>query len=112
MDPLPTIELMTAAVAAAVIGRLFYLNLAKRFPALLAYLVFVGLVDLDFGLLNRASALYFWSYVVLEPLKWILGIFAIRELFALTFHNYPGIRTAGRWVTYCGLALALGVSLL
>lgn len=112
MDTLATTELVTAAAAAAVLGRLIHLNLARRFPAFWAYLVLVGIIYLSFGLLNPASDSYFWSYVILEPLKWILSIFAIRELFALTFHRYPGIRTIGRWTMYAGVALALAISLL
>ena len=111
MDFLATIELVTAAAAAAVVGRLIQLNLAGRFPAFSAYLVLVGLIYLSFSLLSPASDSYFWSYVILEPLKWILSIFAIRELFAVTFHRYPGIRSVGRWATYAGVALALVISL-
>jgi hypothetical protein len=112
MNSLATTELVTAAAAAAVVGRLIQLNLAGRFPAFLAYLVLVGLIYLSFGLLSPASNAYFWSYVILEPLKWILSIFVIRELFAMTFHRYPGIRTVGRWATYAGVALSLAISLL
>ena len=112
MDLLATTELVTAAAATAVVGRLIQLNLARRFPALFSYLVLVGLMDLTFGLLNPRSVSYFWSYVILEPLKWTFSIFAIRELFALTFDRYPGIRTVGRWAMYAGVALALVISLL
>ena len=86
--------------------------MATRFPALFAYLLLVGLIYLSFGLLHPASDSYFWSYVILESLKWIFSIFAIRELFALTFHRYPGIRTVGRWATYGAVFLALAIALL
>jgi hypothetical protein len=112
MDPRGAIELLQTASAAAAVTRLSCLNLAKRFPALLAYLVFLALINLGFSFLDRASKLYFWSYVFLEILKWIFSVFAIRELFALTFNSYPGIRTVGRWAMYFGVALALGISLL
>jgi hypothetical protein len=112
MDPRVSIELLQTAAAMVAVTRLIYLSLARQFPALVAYLVFMAVINLDFGLLNRASDLYFWSYVVLEPLKWLFSILAIRELFALTFKSYPGIRTVGRWAMYAGVAFALGISLL
>lgn len=112
MDARAALELLQTAAAAATATRLLYLNQARRFPALLAYLVFLAVIDLDLGLLYTGSVFYFWTYVVLESLKWIFSIFAIRELFALAFHSYPGIRTAGRWAMYAGVGLALGISLL
>jgi hypothetical protein len=112
MDSRGAIELLQTAAAAAAATRFIYLNLAGQFPALVAYLVFVAVINVDFGLMTQSSALYFWNYVVLEPLKWVFSIVAIRELFSLTFNRYPGIRSVGRWAMYAGVALALGISLL
>lgn len=112
MDPRAAVELLQTAAAAATVTRLVYLNLAKQFPALASYLVFLAAIDMDFGLLDPRTVFYFWTYIVLEFLKWIFSILAIRELFALTFHSYPGIRTVGRWAMYSGVGLALGISLL
>lgn len=111
MDPTTAVELLLAAAAAAAAVRLVYLNLAGRFAALIAYLVFLAVANLSYGLLNKTSSAYFRSYLVLEPLECVFSIFAVRELFALTFNEYPGIRTAGRWVMYAGVALALSISL-
>jgi len=112
MDPYATTELIAAAASAAVAARFVYLGLLKHFPSLFAYLVLVGAINLTSGLMDTTSALYFWCYVLLESLKCILGIVAVRELFALTFSNYPGIRSVGRWATYAAVALAVGVSFL
>jgi hypothetical protein len=112
MNPSTAIELILVVSAFAAVTRLLRLNLGKRFPALLAYLAFIAVINLGLGFLNPASAFYFWSYIVLEPLKCVFSIFAVREIFSLTFHDYPGIRTVGRWVMYAGVALALGISLL
>jgi hypothetical protein len=111
MDAHATRELIQATAATAAIARLAHLHLAKRFPAILVYLVFVAGTHLGFGLLKTGSVLYFWSYVAVQPLKCVLSIIAVRELFDLIFTNYPGIRTVGRWVMYVGVALALSVSL-
>ena len=112
MDSRGAIQILETASAAAAVTRLSYLSLARRFPALFAWLIFLAVINLGFGLLDRSSKLYFWSYVVLEALKWVFSVVAIRELFALTFNSYPGIRTAGRWAMYSGLGLALGIPLL
>jgi hypothetical protein len=111
MDAHAGTELIHAAAAAVAAARLVHLDFAKRFPALLAYLAFEAVMNLGYGLLDWTSAIYFWSYIILEPLWCVFSIIAVRELLALTFSDYPGIRTIGRWVMYAGVALALGISL-
>jgi len=111
MDPNAATELILAAAAATAVTRLVWVNLARGFPALVAYLIFFAGMNLCYGMLNQTSAAYFWSYIVLEPLECGFSIFAVRELLALTLNNYPGIRTVGRWVMYAGVTLALGISL-
>lgn len=104
-------ELIQATGAAVVAVQLIRLMLVKRFPALFGYLLLLVSMDLAFSGLDDRSNIYFYSYVLLEPLKSLLSILAVRELFALTFEKYPGIRTAGRWAMYAGLFLAVSISL-
>src|SRR6185312_4690677 len=104
-------ELLQASAAVAAVTRLLYLNLAKQFPALTAFLAFLAVFDIGLGLQDQRSVSYFWSYIALEPVFCILGILAVRELLALTFREYPGIRTAGRWAMYACTTLSLGISL-
>jgi len=40
-----------------------------------------------------------------------LSVLAVRELFALTFQSYPGVRSLTRWVMYGVMGLSLAVSL-
>jgi hypothetical protein len=112
MDTIALTELILALAATAAVMRLVYLGLTGEFPALLAFLVFLAVKSLAYGLLDQASTGYFWSYVILEPLECALSIIAVRELFALTFRNYPGIRVGGRWIMYVGIVLAIAVSLM
>jgi hypothetical protein len=112
MDPSAATELILASAASAAVTRLIYLHLAREFPALVTYLAFVAVMNLGYGLLNQASTVYFWSYIALEPLECVFSILAVRELLTLTFNDYPGIRSAGRWVMYAGAVLASGISLL
>jgi len=111
MDPHVTAELVQATGAVAAAARLISAGLRKRFPALLAYLVFLALINLVLGLENAQSLLYFYSWVILEPLKCVFSVIAVRELFALTFDHYPGIRTAGRWAMYAGVVFAASISI-
>lgn len=102
-------QVIAAAVAAS---RMLYLGLGNRFPALLGYLIFIAASSLCYGILDPRSKPYFWVYLSLVPLESIFKIFAVRELVMLTFNNYPGIRTVGRWTMYAGLAIALTASIL
>lgn len=111
MDPHVTAELIQAAGAVAASARLVSAGLRKHFLALLSYLVFLAVLNLVLGLENAQSLLYFYSWVVLEPLKCVFSVLAVRELFTLTFENYPGIRTTGRWAIYSGVTLAVSISL-
>jgi hypothetical protein len=111
MDPNAASELIQATVALAAVARLIYLNFVKQFPALLAFLAFLAAIDFRFGFEDQTSSTYFWSYIVLEPVYCLFAILAVRELLALTFREYPGIRTAGRWAMYAGIVFSLSISL-
>jgi hypothetical protein len=102
-------QVIAAAVAA---GRMLSLGLGKRFPALLGYLLFTACSSLCYSILDPRSKPYFWFYISLTPLESVLKIFAVRELVMLTFDNYPGLRTIGRWTMYAALAVAVTASLL
>jgi len=104
-------ELLQSAAALTALARLTWLNLAKQFRALAWYLSLLSVSHLLAGGLSPKSLAYFWYYVALNPLESAAGIFAVRELIALIFANYPGIRTVGRWALYAGVAVSIGASL-
>lgn len=110
MDLHAITELSQAVAAAVAFTRLVFLKFATRFPALLAYLAFLAVINLGFGLVPHRSAVYFWAYLILEPVKCILSIIAVQELFSLEFRNYPGIRSASLWVMYGAIAASLMIS--
>src|ERR1017187_5441608 len=112
MDAHVVTDLIQTAAAAAASVRLIKLNLGKQFPALLTFLVFLALINLGLGLMDDRSAIYFWTYLAADPLTCVFGILVVRELFAHTFKEYPGLRSASRWVTYAGIALSLAIGLL
>jgi hypothetical protein len=106
-----TITTLAMAMSAGVaLVRLLWLGLVSKFPALLVWLGAVGAENLALGLLDHKSNLYFWTYFAAEPLKCLLGVFAIRELFGVVFKNYPGIRSGGRSVMYAAMTVSVAVS--
>jgi hypothetical protein len=112
MDPNGPFELVQSGAALAAVARLFYLNLARQFPVLLTFVAFVGLIDAAFGFQDSNSRGYYHTWLAVEPVVCILAILAVRELLTLTFADYPGIRTAGRWTMYGAVVFALAISLL
>jgi hypothetical protein len=110
MDPHAATEFLESAAATAAVGRLIYLGLGKRFPALLAYLSLLAVSNFVYGILDWTSGLYFWTYLCIVPLDCLLSILAVRELLTLVFDDYAGIRTVGRWSMYAGLGLAMAGS--
>jgi hypothetical protein len=112
MDLHAATELLQATAAAVTAGRLAYLGLGRRFPGVIAYLAFLAISDLAFGVLDQSSHLYFFVYVASTALESICNIFAVRELLTVTFASYPGIRTVGRWAMYLGIGVAAIVSVL
>jgi hypothetical protein len=106
MDPDRAIEFIQTAAACVAAWRLADLKLASRFPAMVSWLCVLGVTNLAGGILSRFQGAYFWLYTVYVPLTCTFGFFAVRELFALVFTDYPGIRSVGRWSMYAGTTLA------
>ena len=111
MDPTAATDFLQSAAAGSAGGRLIYLGLGRRLPALLSYLVFIAILTFLYGVIDRFSKLYFWIYVFLAPLENIFSILVVRELLTLMFKDYPGIRTVGRWAMYAGIVVSAGTSL-
>jgi hypothetical protein len=112
MDVNSIADLLESAAAVVAVARLTYLKLGRRFPALFSWLIVLGATDFAFSLLSQKSALYFWIYVGAEPVACVFGLMAVRELLALVFRDYPGIRSVGRWGVYAGVAVAGTASVL
>ena len=110
MDPTTATDLLESVAAGSAGGRLIYLGLGKQFPALLGFVIFVAVLNFAYGVMDRFSRPYFWTYVAIEPLEYIFRILVVRELLTVMFDNYPGIRTVGRWAMYAGIAVSAGAS--
>jgi hypothetical protein len=104
-------EFSQSFAALVALTRLISLGLTKKFPALACYLGVLALEGLAASGHPRQSEWYFWCYIALTCIESAAGIFAVRELIAVIFANYPGIRTVGRWALYAGIAVWVGTSL-
>jgi hypothetical protein len=102
--------IIQSAAATFAVGRLVYLRLARRFPALLGFLVLFALSEGVLAVLLPRSPTYFWIYLAYIPLECILSVFVVGEIFALVFADYPGIQTIGRWVIYLGMTASVAAS--
>lgn len=110
--PSPDYLLLSEAAAAAfAAARLLHLRLWRRFPFLYSYLVVESLYEAVLSVLADGSKAYFWVYLVASPVIGCVAALAVREMFALIFRDYPGLRTAGRWALYGALTLPVGISL-
>jgi len=111
MDPTTATDFLQSVAAGGAAGRLIYLRLEKQFPALLSYFVYIAILTFAYGVMDRHSKLYFWTYVAVGPLENVFSILVVRELLTVMFDDYPGIRTVGRWATYISIVFAVGASL-
>jgi len=111
MTPYSATILVEAAAAVIAIARLLSLRLAGIFPVLLSFLSAIAVTGVAASFFSSRSRTYFWIYIAQTPVYCILAILAARELFAVVFKKYPGIRSAGRMAMYWCIGFASMISL-
>lgn len=62
--------------------------------------------------IDPKTDLFAWYFLVTEPLKWLLFILVVLELYSLALRGHEGITTLSRWVMTAAVLLAVGVSVL
>jgi hypothetical protein len=116
MRGLPVVEsLLWAAVIAChavLVARLLILRLHLRYKWFFCYLVIRLARSLLLASLNHFRNVYGWTYVLSEPLIWVLYVLVVLELYTLVLKDYPGIRSLSRWVLIFGLAASTILSVL
>jgi hypothetical protein len=111
MTPDSATALVEAAAAVIAIARLLSLQLAGIFPVLLSFLSAIAVTGVAASFYSLQSHTYFWIYTAQTPVYCILAILAAREVFAVVFKKYPGIRSAGRMAMYWCIGFASTISL-
>jgi hypothetical protein len=99
-----------AAAATFAVARLLQFRMSRQFPALIGWLVVAAARAVSLSVLLGKSKAYEWVYLIASPVVFCVAALSVREMFALVFRDYPGLRTAGRWVLYAGLILSVIVS--
>ena len=92
--------------------RLWKFGLARRYPVLTAYLLYMAPYLAGPVVLNLRSVAYYRFWMVSEPLLWIIEILLVRELCGAVLERYRGIRTLGRWTMYASMVISVGFSIL
>ncbi len=102
--------ILTLAGLAAAAFRVISVALNRTTPIFFSYLLFELVRSTVLNFLPTYSAVYFRTYMVLQPVLWIFYVLMVRELFGLFFAGYPGIRTASHYVLYGAMAIGVLVS--
>jgi len=110
MPTLNEAELFQSAAAMVAAVRLLTLGLARRQNSLVSFLFVTALALLVLSFLAPASQEYFRVFLVSTVLFWLVSFQSVKEMFALSMIEYPGIRTAARWTLYVSLGTSFLVS--
>jgi hypothetical protein len=94
--------------------RLYGSGLSQKYRAFFSYLIFYTLqtafmMHLDNG---PHAKVYAWTYIVTEPISWVLFALVVLELYSLVLADYQGLYTVGRWALMLAVAMALLASAL
>jgi hypothetical protein len=98
--------------SALVAARLYRSGLHRRYRVFFAYVLF-RLPTASFVLLFPSkSPIYFYVWVVTEPLTWVFYVWVILELCRLALDRHKGLYTLGKWAMYLGIAISVTLSVL
>jgi hypothetical protein len=93
-------QLLQAAAAILLVGRLLHFQLAGTMRAMAAWQILTVALSLGTSALYDYPRIYGYLFSVTLPLNAVLMVLAVTELFGLVFSRYPGIRTMGRRAVY------------
>ena len=95
---LSVVEALSLLCDIVLVARLFYLKLYRVYLFFFLSLLVPILIEPTAVYFGTKSRAFFYSYVVLEPIRNVLYILVIWELFSVIFRNYAGLRSLSRWV--------------
>lgn len=92
--------------------RLRHFRLHSKYRVFFFFVLFASLRSALLMRLETRSALYMQIWIVTEPIRWILCILLVLELYSLILERHRGLYSAGRWALAAALGIALLVSVL
>ena len=91
--------------------RLWSQKLLGVYPFLALFLGVETLQNIAFLPMRSGSTLYGWTFVLSNPIVWILAYLVVLELYRLILEDYPGIASVGRKAVTWSMGLAIVVSM-
>ena len=106
------VEILLLVGSAAVAAKLYRQGLWRKYRVFFAYFVFRVPNSAWPLLVNDASPVYFWLWLITEPVCVAFYILVVAELYRLILDKYRGLGTLGRWAMYAASAASVLVSVL
>ncbi|HEX3743395.1 MAG TPA: hypothetical protein VHW09_05685 [Bryobacteraceae bacterium] len=91
--------------------RIFFLYFIFRITSMTWFLVLSNVKGLAGGD-GTNSNMYFYSYLIIEPILLLAYILVVIELYSLVLEKYRGLYTLGRWAMYAAILISGTVSIL
>jgi hypothetical protein len=95
-----------------VVCRLIQLRLYSVYPVFFVFLCVPMVMQSGAVAFGTGSDWFLGFFTVLEPIRSILYILVVFELFSLIFRNYAGLRSLSRWVMGVAAAVAMLIVIL
>ncbi|HEY3836137.1 MAG TPA: hypothetical protein VGL72_06180 [Bryobacteraceae bacterium] len=103
---IPALEYLSVLLNIAAVLRVVHSGLYRVYPFFFSFLTVSLTLELAAAVAGTKSRLFFYTYVSLEPLRNVLYILVVWELFSVIFRNYAGLRSLSRWVMGAAAAIA------
>jgi hypothetical protein len=88
------------------VARSVQLKLQRTYPFFFSFLCVPLVLQTAIVFYGAGSLVFFYCYVVLQPIRTVLYILVVWELFSVIFRNYAGLRSLSRWVMGIAAAIA------
>jgi hypothetical protein len=100
------VESLTFLLNVVAVLRVIQTRLYRVYPLFFSLLCISLILDSAVAIFGTKSRVFFYSYAVFEPVRNILYILVVWELFSVIFRNYVGLRSLSRWVMGAAAAIA------
>jgi hypothetical protein len=103
----PLFRWLTLAAMVFACARLLHFGMHRRYRAFFLFLVYSSARSALLLALDVRSDLYMQVWLVTEPLRWVLWILLVLELYSLILERHRGLLTVGRWALLGAVSVAL-----
>jgi hypothetical protein len=104
---LSVLHVLSTAATAALMIRVAYLRLHRRYRCFFGYLVFSVIRSFVLVGLDVKSTLYYHIYVFTQPLMWVFYVLMILEIYSSVLEDHKGLYSLSRWTMHAALGISL-----